>query len=75
MGKYIVKETICKTYKSTGGLDVIVPAQSKYSVMWSDKGSETTVFICPDYFKDPKGICEGACKLLNQQDIILPLDI
>ena len=73
MGKYIVKETQAKTYKSTGGLDMLVPAPSKYSIIWDE--TDTTVFIIPDYFQNPKGIAEGACKLLNNGKIALPLDI
>lgn len=76
MGKYVTKEMKAKTYKSTGGQDMLVPAQSKYAVYWEDKNDERLVSIIPDFYKDPQGIAEGICKVLNENNkIILDLSI
>ena len=74
MKKYIVEQDKDKHYKSKGGADVYIPGNG-YNIVWKDNGDRRVVANIPDYYKNPQGIANGIIQLLNEGNIVLPLEI
>lgn len=72
---YVVQRNTAKTYTSTGGMEMSVPPNTEYSVVFKDGEDERLFCDVKDCYRDSKGIAEGIAASLNKGDIILPLEI